>query len=98
MGSLFSKATQPSDFIKPNVIRKLAYKVKYIGQINGGLIMFFRKFENSWLYCEKYGMNQYKKKEHNQQFSVQSVMIAFTLSKCHRSIENSIDFYTCTLS
>ena len=76
MGSLFSKATQPSDFIKPNVIRKLAYKVKYIGQINGGLIMFFRKFENSWLDCEKYGMNQYKKKE--QQSTVQC-------SKCYDS-------------
>ena len=39
--SLFSKARQPFDFIKPNVIRKLAYKVKYISQITVGLIMFF---------------------------------------------------------
>ena len=27
------------DFIKPNVIWKLNYKVKYISQINGGLIL-----------------------------------------------------------
>ena len=46
MCSIFSKATQLQDFIKPNVIRKLAYKVKYISQINGGLIMFFRKFKD----------------------------------------------------
>ena len=29
------------DFIKPNIIQKLAYKFKYISHINGGLIMFF---------------------------------------------------------
>ena len=46
MFSIFSKAVQPYDFIKPNVIQKLAYKVKYISQINGGLIMFFRKLKN----------------------------------------------------
>ena len=40
--SILSKGTQPFDFIKPNVISKLTYKVKYISQINGGLIMFFR--------------------------------------------------------
>ena len=39
--STFSKDTQPFDFIKCNIIRKLAYKVKNISQINGGLIMFF---------------------------------------------------------
>ena len=38
---IFSKGTQPLDFIKRNVIRKLAYKVKYISQTNRGLIMFF---------------------------------------------------------
>ena len=38
---MFSKGTQPFDFIKLNVIRKLAYNIKYIDQINGGLIMFF---------------------------------------------------------
>ena len=39
--STFSKGTQPFDFTKGNVIRKLAYKVKYIRQINGDLIMLF---------------------------------------------------------
>ena len=38
---MFSKDTQPFDSIKCNLIQKLAYKVKYISQINGGLIMFF---------------------------------------------------------
>ena len=33
--------TQPFDYIKPNVIWKSTYKVKYISQINGGLILFF---------------------------------------------------------
>ena len=51
--------------------------------------MFFLKFESNfllgwWLDCEQCGKNQYKKKGHNQQFSVQSVMITFTLFKCHR--------------
>ena len=41
MCSILSKATQPVDFIKPNVIQNLANRVKYISQINGGLIMFF---------------------------------------------------------
>ena len=55
--SIFSKGKQPFDFIKRNVIRKLAYKVKYIGQINGGLIMFFansriRFLKISCLDCE----------------------------------------------
>ena len=47
MFSTFSKATQPFDFIKPNVIWKLGNKVKYISQINGGVIMLFRKFEKN---------------------------------------------------
>ena len=56
MCSIFSKAIQPFDFIKLNVIQKLAYKVKYISQINGGLIMLFwnsriRFFEVTWLDC-----------------------------------------------
>ena len=37
--SIFSKGTQPFDYIKRNVIRKLAYEVKYTSQINGGLII-----------------------------------------------------------
>ena len=40
--SIFSKGTQPFDFIKRTVIWKLGYKGKYISQINGGLIMFFK--------------------------------------------------------
>ena len=33
--------------MKPKVIKKLAYKAKYIGKVNGGLIIFFlQKFEN----------------------------------------------------
>ena len=39
--SIFSKGTQPFDFIKRNVIRIIAYKVKYISRFNRGLIMFF---------------------------------------------------------
>ena len=65
MCSTFSKATKTFDFIKPNLIRKLANKVKYISQINRGLIMFFWKFKNiflnysSWLDCKQYGKNQH---------------------------------------
>ena len=40
------KATQPFCFIKPTIIKKLAYVVKYITQFNGGLIKIFWKFEN----------------------------------------------------
>ena len=32
--------TQQFDFIKDNVIWKLAYKAKYISEINGDLLMF----------------------------------------------------------
>ena len=42
--TIYSKSTQRFDFIKHNIIQKLAYKVKYISQINGSLIVFF---ENS---------------------------------------------------
>ena len=38
---VFSKATKPFDFIKPNVIQKFDNKLKYISEINEGLIMFF---------------------------------------------------------
>ena len=37
---MFSKSTQPFDFIKCNIIRKFAYRDKYICHINEGLIMF----------------------------------------------------------
>ena len=40
--SVFIKSTQTFDSMKPSVIWKLTYKVKYISQINGALIMFFR--------------------------------------------------------
>ena len=67
--STLSKGTQIFDFIKCNIIQKLAYKVKNISQINGALIMFFQNlrlifFKISWLNCEQYEKNQYKKKEH----------------------------------
>ena len=35
--SIFNESTQPFDFIKRNVIRKLPYKAKYISE---GLFMF----------------------------------------------------------
>ena len=65
MCSIFRKGTQP--------------KVKYIARINGGFIMFFgnsriRFFQTSWLDCEQYGQNQYKKKEHNEHSSVFNVL------------------------
>ena len=47
MFSIFNKPVQPFDFIKPNAMQKLAYKVKHISQISRGLIMLFRKFENN---------------------------------------------------
>ena len=43
-----STFTQPFDFIKPNEIQKLAIQVKYISQINGGLIMFFSEFREEY--------------------------------------------------
>ena len=60
--------------------------------------VFFQNFENRCILiflldCEQYGKNQYKKKEHNQQFSVESVLVTFILFKCHRTIDNSIHFY-----
>ena len=39
--------SKPFDFI--NISQKLAYKVKYIGQINRGLIMFFANSRISFL-------------------------------------------------
>ena len=66
------EGTQPFDFIKRNILRKSAYKVKYIIQINRGLMFFgnwgIRFFLKSWLDCEQYGNNTKKKikKEYNQ--------------------------------
>ena len=55
--SIFSKGSQPFDFIKRNVFRKIAYKVKCIGQMNGGLILHCRNsrirfFKICWSDCE----------------------------------------------
>ena len=97
--SIFSKGTQPFDFIICNVIQKSAYKVKYISQINGGLIMFFassrlRFFKISWHNYEQYGKDQHKKKEHNQHSSVFKVltitpMIFIFLSCCEKAHDNN---------
>ena len=65
--SIFSKGAQPFDFIKPNLIWKLTYKVQYISQINGGLIMFFQN-----LRIQLFGLNRYEKrnKQHSSVFKV----------------------------
>ena len=67
------KTQQSIDFIKPNV--NWTHKVKYINQINGGLIMFshnkklkniFFKLDQLWtIFTESL-----QKKEHNQNSSV----------------------------
>ena len=43
MCSIFGKSTKPFAFIKPNIIQKLAYKIKYISQTMNA----FRKFESN---------------------------------------------------
>ena len=96
--SIFSKSTQPFDFIRRNIIWKLTYKVKYINEINEVLIIFFansgiRFFKLSWLDCEQYGKNQNEEKEHNQHSSVFSVQIIFILLKFYRFIDKSNDCY-----
>ena len=68
-----SEDSQSIDFIKPNV--NWTHKVKYINQINGGLIMFshnkklkniFFKLDQLWtIFTESL-----QKKEHNQNSSV----------------------------
>ena len=76
--SIISKGAPPFDFIKGIVIQKLTYKVKYINQINGGLMFFggsrIRFFKICWLNCGQYDYNQYKKKEHNKHSSVFKVL------------------------
>ena len=84
------------DFMKHNVIQKLTYKVKFISQINGGLLFHvFQKFDNKiFLDSIVNSMERINTKKGTQspQFSV-SVKINFTSFKCYRLIDNSIDFY-----
>ena len=68
--SIFSKGTKPFDFMKGNIVRRLVNKVKCIGHINEGLIMFFgnlriRFLKIGWFDCEQWGKNQYRKTERN---------------------------------
>ena len=61
---IFIKDTQHLNFIKGNRIWKLIYKVKYIGQINGGLSMFIKNsrirfFKNYLVWLWTIGKNQY---------------------------------------
>ena len=51
-----------------------------------------------WLDWEQYGTNQCKTNQHNQQFSVQSIIIIFVFFKCHIFIDNFIDFYLFMLA
>ena len=98
MSSTFSKTTQPFDFIKPNVTWKLANKVKYISQINGGLIRFFLEIPEEH-FLKLVGSIVNNMKRINTRKGTQSTV---QCSKCydnfhflsiyHRSIDNSIDF------
>ena len=77
MCSIFSKGIQPFNFIKHNIIQKLAYKVKYISQINGHLCFWQIQeldFFDSGLNCVQYGKGKYKKKKCNQHSSVFKVL------------------------
>ena len=103
MSSTFSKTTQPFDFIKPNVTWKLANKVKYISQSNGGLIRFFLEIPEEH-FLKLVGSIVNNMKRINTRKGTQSTV---QCSKCydnfhflsiyHRSIDNSIDFYFFTL-
>ena len=72
--SIFSKGTQSFDFIKSDIIWKLTYEVKYISQINGGLMFsrnlrtrFFKLVGTIW-------KESIQKKEHNQHSLVFKVL------------------------
>ena len=72
---MFSKGIQPFDFIKYNVIQKLAYKVQYISQINGDLLMFFRNvrirfFKLDGSVVNNYGKNTRKRNTINIQLNL----------------------------
>ena len=95
--NIFSKGTQTFNFMKPNVIWKLSYRVKYINKINGDFrFHVFWKFKNKiFLNSIVNNMEKISTKIGTQspKSSVQYVEIIFTLVKCDRSIDNSIDFY-----
>ena len=60
--------------------------------------MFFansrkRFFKSSWLDCEQYGKNQYKKKNKINIVRCLKCTINFILFKCYRSNDNSNYFY-----
>ena len=83
--------------MKPDVILKLSYRVKYINKINGDLwFHVFWKFKNKiFLNSTVNNMEKINTKIGTQSptSSVQYVEKIFTLFKCDRSIDNSIDFY-----
>ena len=83
--------------MKPDVILKLSYRVKYINKINGDLwFHVFWKFKNKiFLNSTVNNMEKINTKIGTQspKSSVQYVEKIFTLFKCDRSIDNSIDFY-----
>ena len=100
--SIFSKATEPFDFIKHNIIRNSAYMVKYISQINRGLMFFTGSRLRFFIMLARLrtiwkGSIQERKTINTVQ-SVQSVNVIFILRKCYRSIDNSIEFYLFILS
>ena len=81
--SIFIKEPQHLNFIKRNRIWKLVYKVKYIGEINGGLIMFI---ENSRIRFFK-----------NYLVWLRTIWKE-SIFQCKRFINNSNDFYLLILS
>ena len=102
MCNTFSKGMQPFNFIKLNIIRKLANKVKNISQINGGLSCFFG---NSRTFFKLVGSIVKNVERINTRKETQSTVQCSKcydnfhfLSKCHRSIDNSIGFYFFALS
>ena len=93
--SMFSKDTKPFHFIKRNIIWKLTSKVKYIDQINGGLIMFLGnlkvRFSLRLVGSIVKIWKEWRQKETQTYFSVQRFM-TYILFRCHRSIDNPMIF------
>ena len=101
--SIFSKATEPFDFIKHNIIQNSAYMVRYISQIDRDLMFFTGSTLRFFNYVgtivnNMERINTRKRNTINTVQSVQSVNITFVLLKCYRSIDNSIEFYLFILS